>query len=194
MRVTSRLIFDKVFLDLDDTLNRFTLPALCRVGCPIDPHDYGHFPHPGSYDIVAAANTLRAAPLTKSEFWDSLPREFWATLPKSDEFEFLLEFAERLVGREQVCILTSPTIDPLCLAGKLDWLHRNMPREYHRQFLIGPRKHFCAHPRHLLIDDSDANVESFRLHGGQAVLLPRPWNSLHSVPTMPFLANALATL
>ena len=52
------------------------------------------------------------------------------------------------------------------------------------------RKHFCARPDALLIDDSDHNVEAFLAHGGQAILVPRPWNPLHCMPTLTFLDDA----
>lgn len=37
-------------------------------------------------------------------------------------------------------------------------------------------KAMFAGPRKVLIDDSRSNVEAFSLAGGQAVLVPRPWN------------------
>jgi hypothetical protein len=39
----------------------------------------------------------------------------------------------------------------------------------------------------LLIDDSLANAEAFQAHGGQALLVPRPWNPLHRVDTRSYL-------
>ena len=77
--------------------------------------------------------------------------------------------------------MTSPTIDPDCLAGKLEWIHEFTPRWMHRQYLVGPRKQFCAHREALLIDDADKNVNTFREWGGQALLVPRPWNSMHAL-------------
>ena len=175
----------KILLDVDDTLNRFSDTALSYFcGREINIED---FPHPGSYDLVSAAATLSKQPgLTKQEFWDYFPRDFWASLPKSDEFDMILEFAESH-GRENVCIVTAPTIDPLCLAGKLDWIHSNLPDWLHRQFLMGPRKHFCARPDAVLVDDADKNVTAFRAHGGNAILVPRPWNSNHDFVTSEFL-------
>ena len=40
-------------------------------------------------------------------------------------------------------------------------------------------KKFIAGPGRWLIDDKDANVEAFRAAGGQAITVPRPWNSEH---------------
>jgi len=108
-------------------------------------------------------------------------RKDWTSFPKSDEFQWLLDSCEALVGRENICILTTPILDPGCAAGKMEWIYNHCPKWLHRQYLIGPPKHFCAQPDALLIDDSDRNVKLFQAHGGQAILVPRPWNSLHGV-------------
>jgi hypothetical protein len=74
-------------------------------------------------------------------------------------------------------LLTSPTIDPLCLAGKLYWIKQNLPTVYHRQYAITPRKFVCAQPGHLLIDDNEENCKVWLKNGGQVKMIPRPWNS-----------------
>ena len=173
------MIPTRIFLDLDDVLNRFTMSALRHVGCPVDEYRYTDFKPEWGWDIVQAANALHPRRRFEDwEFWQSIGRGFWANVPQSNEFS-LLFLCEQFVGTENVCILSSPTLDPDCLAGKLEWIQETMPSRFHRQFLFGPRKHFCARPDALLIDDRDKNVEDFRAHGGQAILMPRPWNSLH---------------
>jgi hypothetical protein len=177
-----------ILLDLDDTLNKFTITALSTFcGRTITEADY---PNKGSFDICEAASLLMGTEVTKPEFWNSFDRSDWASVPKSDEYDMILEFAERH-GRDNVCILTSPTVDPLCLAGKLDWIHDNLPSWLHRQFLMGPRKHFCAGPDRLLIDDADKNVSAFREHGGEAILVPRAWNSNYHLNTRVHLGLSL---
>jgi hypothetical protein len=176
----------RILLDLDDVCNCFTLYALRHVGCPVGNHDYHLYDHHWGWDIVKAANHLHPDPgrhFTQQSFWESIKREHWSRVPGSPEFFPLLSRCISLVGRENVCILSCPTLDPDCLAGKLEWIQEFMPKDMQRQFLIGPRKHFCARPDALLIDDSDANVTAFREHGGQAILMPRPWNSLWGEPT-----------
>ena len=185
----------RILLDIDDVCNRFTMTALHYVGCRIDPMKYDSFPTDCQFDIVCAANTLLGYErFTVSDFWEHIPRKFWANTPVSEEFPYLLGWCESLVGQENICLLTSPTIDPDCLAGKCEWVQRFMPRWLHRQFLVGPCKQFCAHPDALLIDDSDRNVNKFREWGGQALLLPRPWNSLHGVNTLQHLSLIFDTL
>ena len=185
----------RLLLDIDDVCNRCTMHALKWVGCPLDSLDQSQFPAECGYDIVGAANRLMGyEKFTVSTFWNSIPREFWATTPISPEFNWLLGQVEHLVGQENVCLLTSPTIDPDCLAGKLEWIHAFTPKWLHRQFLVGPCKQFCAHPDALLVDDSDKNVNAFRKWGGKALLVPRPWNTLHEKETLPYLQEQFAEL
>lgn len=171
----------RIFLDLDDVLNCFTMSALRHVGCPVGIFDYSRFDPAWGWDIVAAANKLHPSRVfTEAGFWGAIRREFWASVPPSRELSLVFQCAD-YVGAENVCILSSPTLDPDCLAGKLEWIQRFLPKRYQRQYLIGPRKHFCARPDALLIDDRDQNVKDFIACGGQAILMPRPWNSLNAV-------------
>lgn len=170
----------KIFLDLDDVLNRFTMYALAHVGCPVDPMSEKEFNPEWQFNIIAAADALHPyRKFTPKTFWSMFNRGTWAAVPESKEFDFLLNACEKLVGRENVCILTTPVLDPGCAAGKVEWIYDHCPKWLHRQFLIGPVKHLCASPDALLIDDGDHNIEAFRIGGGQALLVPRPWNSLH---------------
>lgn len=166
----------RILLDLDDVLNKFTPYALRHVGCPIN--SYEQFPAHVGFDMVAAANVLLPGRnFIYDTFWKLITRDVWASVPVSDEAELILNMAESMVGRSNVCILTSPTKDPECLAGKLEWIQAHMPSWLHRQYLIGPCKQFCAAPDALLIDDAVHNVVAFESMGGKAMLIPRPWNS-----------------
>lgn len=184
----------RILLDIDDVCNQCTKYALQWVGCPMD---YDRFletyPPEFGYNIVDVANKLLGYKrFDVPSFWNMIPRVFWATCPVSPEYGWLLDQCVNLVGPENVCFLTGPTKDPDCLAGKLEWISRNSPEFMHRQYLIGPRKQFCAHPEALLIDDSDANVEAFRSWGGNALLVPRPWNHFATVNTGYYLKAKFA--
>lgn len=171
----------RIFLDMDDVLNCFTMSALEYVGCG---GDAVYNPRHG-WNIVAAINSLHPSmQFSEAGFWRAIDRKFWATIPKSSECDWLLETCSSLVGRENVCILSAPTLDPDCLAGKMEWIYRFMPIWMHRQFLIGPRKYFCARPDALLIDDRDRNVTDFYIHNGQAITMPRPWNRFHYIESI----------
>ncbi len=182
---------NEIFIDLDDTLNKFTMHALRYVGCFINwKNPLSNYNPAWGFDIIKAANTLHPhRKFTPKQFWESFSRYFWANLPRSDEFDFLLEKSIELVGKDNICILSCPMDDPACVAGKLKWIQEFCPSWMHRQYLLGPEKFRCAKPGALLIDDSDENVEKFFIKGGQTILVPRPWNSRHKEDTMKHLTS-----
>ena len=185
----------RIFLDLDDVLNRFTMPALYHVGCPVNEFTFNDYDPKWGYDIIRAVNALHPGrTFTESEFWNSFNRSFWASLPESEEFEWLVNKAISYVGENNVYILSSPTRDPDCLAGKLEWIQRCMPFALQRSYLLGPSKHLCANSKALLIDDREQNVDDFRAHGGRALLVPRPWNRLHWLSTELYLQEKLKAI
>ncbi len=188
---------DSIYLDLDDVLNDFTREALQHV---TGLSEFTHEPEWG-YDIVLAAGKLctkaqvqpagsisecKIPPsisstfFTQASFWGQIKRDFWANIGVTDWCYELIDICASAVGKENVCILTSPTLDPDCVAGKMEWIQKEMPTWLHRQFLIGPCKQFCARPGSLLIDDCEENVRKFRERGGLAWEFPRPWNSQRS--------------
>lgn len=167
------MIPKRIFLDLDDVLNEFTMTTLKSLGC-CD----GLYKPEWGWDIVKAANAMHPhVTFTTQTFWNSINRNHWATLPKSDICDWLINLCVLLVGHANVHILTAPTADPDCLAGKLEWIHANLPKWIHSQYIMSSQKHLCASPDALLIDDRDKNVLDFKSAGGQAVLVPRPWNN-----------------
>lgn len=180
----------EIFIDLDDVLNQFTMEALAEVGCYINQEDpLSNYDPAWGFDIIKAANALHPhREFTADQFWRSLTRFFWASLPRSDEFDFLLGRSIELVGRGNITILSCPTDDPVCAAGKLDWIQNHCPKWLHRQYLLGPEKFRCAKPGALLIDDSNDNVDKFYAKGGRSILVPRPWNRRYDTKTMGHLA------
>lgn len=115
--------------------------------------------------------------LTEEEFWEPLGFEFWSSLkPTSDGMELVAEL-ERLAGTENIAVLSSPCLTRGCADGKLAWLESHLP-QFSRRYLLGPAKQFAAGPGKVLVDDYWHNIEGFRKAGGEAVLVPRKWNSL----------------
>jgi len=175
------MVIERILLDLDDVCNLLTMTCLKHVGCDVSPYNDSIYPVETGFNITAACNILH--PTKKDwgeiEFWNSIPRNLWATAPLSSECYRIIELCVDYVGVENIFIATSPTKDPDCLAGKLEWIQTYLPGYLHRQYLITPRKWLCADRKTLLIDDSDDNVKSFREHGGKAILVPRPWNVMH---------------
>lgn len=103
---------------------------------------------------------------------------FWVNLKKTPDANDILDACEKVVGAENVCIMTSPPRNPNAVAAKAEWIANHLP-DYKRRFAVTPAKHLFAHPGAILVDDSDANINKFVTRGGYAVLVPRLWNSLH---------------
>jgi 5'(3')-deoxyribonucleotidase len=169
----------RVFLDLDDVLNTFTMYALHRMKCGCSSVDYSEYPIGLGWDIAGAANAMLGEKKYKSreDFFNALPPSVWRLVPRSPEFGYLLHRSIKLVGQDNVFILTKPTEDPACAAGKVAWIQGGCPAWLHNQYLIGLPKHVCAQPGALLIDDNMENVYEFRSAGGEAIVFPRPWNT-----------------
>ena len=168
----------KVLLDIDGCMNHFIIEAMEKFGYPVN---YDEYEPACGWDMLKCMQKKYGVKVTPAEFWGSVKREWWSESKTSDECFDIIARAEQLVGRENVCLLTAPTLDPECVAGKIEWIQSRMPKWLQRQFLIGPRKHFCAREDHLLVDDADHNCIEFRQHGGQTILVPRPWNTNHDL-------------
>ncbi len=114
--------------------------------------------------------------LTEGDFWAGIDRDFvfWETLRPTAEYQDIMEAVEKRFG-DNVYLLTSPSLNPACLAGKARWIKSYLPA-YYRKFFMGTAKHALAGPGRFLIDDYDKNVDDWRAAGGRALLLPRPWN------------------
>jgi hypothetical protein len=180
------MAINSVFIDIDDTLNSFTMRCLRYFGCNVGDFDFDRFPHEYQFDIVAACNHLLGTSYNIPEFWNAVPRRLWYTCPKSQEFDLIMAWAQNFVPKDNIYLLTAPTKDPECLAGKLDWIVDNMPTWIHRQYFVTPRKFMLAAPGRLFIDDSDHNINKWNdpgtdQKGGIGVLVPRPWNHMHAV-------------
>jgi len=186
-------VIQNILLDIDGVCNRFQHYVFNCLGLPYP--DDSWYPTECGWDIVAAANKIAGYErFTATSFWNSITREMWANIPPSVEFSQICTWAVDSVGREHIHFLSSPTINPDSVAGKLEWIRQFAPDWMQRQFLIGPSKHLCATPQTLLIDDSDKNVETFRKCGGHAMLVPRPWNSLHGLNVIDHLSTAFYLL
>lgn len=172
----------RIILDIDDVLNSMTLFIMKQVfQCKVDVYDYDKFPAEVGYDIIAAVATLRDEdPIPVTEFWEMVPRGIWAGAPKSYECDWLIDKAADLVGQKEVFLATTPTKCAEAHAGKIDWINQFLPDWIHRQYFITPRKWLLGKPGVVLIDDHAENCALFEEEGGEAILLPRPWNPLHN--------------
>lgn len=161
-----------IFLDMDGVITDFMSAALRRHGREYDPATYPA----GEWEIAKFLGCSETA------FWKPLEGfDFWANLEPYPWFQRLLAGLERY---GDVVLATSPSHDHMSPAGKVAWIQKHISTRF-RSFLIGPQKYHMAKPGALLIDDSDKNVEKFVAHGGDAIIFPQRWNSLHAVSEDP---------
>jgi len=183
----------KIFVDLDGVITDFVMPAMAFHEAEIEGEQF--YPIGFGWDVLGATNLVRQnrglEAISATTFWDGLGYEFWRSLrcyPLAPQFLQVLES----VG--DVYFATSPTLSSECVAGKFDWIKSNF-RHMIRKFFIGADKSVFAGPGAILIDDRDKNVDEFREAGGQAFLIPRPWNRAGhcQLPRHPY-DNVVSTL
>ncbi len=105
--------------------------------------------------------------------------EFWEWIPKTPDADDFIQRAEREVGRENVYFLTASIMSAAAYGGRARWVKEHYP-QYFPRLIISPEKHWLAAPGRLLVDDCDDNVNAWRASGGDAILVPRPWNSKYA--------------
>lgn len=133
--------------------------------------------------------------LSDDQVYDGMTAEWWANMPWTKDGKAILEVVAAHFRAEDVCICTSNGVmdEAASAAGKVAWIHREMP-QYKDRYFIGRQKHFMARPDALLIDDNHHNVDAFTAAGGHAFLLPRRWNRhYHNQDPAAALRDYLAT-
>jgi hypothetical protein len=160
---------------MDNVCNTFNPYLLWWFGVSDSQTDF-NTPASQSYDVIGTTNAVLGTHYNIRAFWNAVPRSLWRDVPESEEYRWLLRTCQKFVSREELYFATSPTKDPDCLAGKLEWIQAHAPAWMHRQYFITPRKHKLGHRRELLIDDVEEHCRLFRKRGGKAILMPRPWN------------------
>jgi len=105
--------------------------------------------------------------------------DFWANLEWTPDGHDILRLVTSVFKPEQIYLLTTPMPNPESYTGKALWVQKYLP-EYSKRLIVTPvPKSEFAHRDILLIDDRDENIEGFVKAGGNAILVPRPWNELH---------------
>lgn len=172
----------RIYLDLDDVLNTL-VPSLFANSAGVD-MPYSEYPRRHGWDVRSAINEAceraHGFAYDRGRFWRTLSREFWASIPKTPECDWLLATAAHHVGRGGVFILTK-AVGSTSLAGKQDWVQRNLPEWMHDRMITCAHKDCCAAYDSLLIDDNQDNIQAFIARGGHAIMRPRPWNDLHDL-------------
>ena len=124
----------------------------------------------GPVDLAEVANQLLGGEyFTRPSFWAWFNRQDWAGVPESPQFPWILEQCERLVGRENILIATSPTKDG-CLCGGQGGLDSHpLPRVDAPQLCdYAPQVVLWSRSASSLVDDNQDNCRLFRKCGGRA--------------------------
>jgi 5'(3')-deoxyribonucleotidase len=159
------------FIDIDGVLANFVEGVFDLYGIP---QNYVHQLR-GNYDIISFLS------VSVDSFWEKINRKstFWEMLNLTDEAERIVELAEKYTHKRNVFLLSSPAVHPNCYNGKAAWVKEHFP-DYMTRLILTGHKYLLAAPDRLLIDDSDRKLAKFQEHGGQTILIPRPWNSKHT--------------
>jgi 5'(3')-deoxyribonucleotidase len=171
----------QVFLDVDGVLADLVkgIAAYFKI-----PNPYDNPANLGNYHLDKILG------MDADSFWGPLGYDFWENLDFMDDAHAILFRVFHHVTDKQVTLLTSPISTPGCAEGKLSWVRKKLPK-FHRRTLVGSNKEAIAAPGKLLIDDYDRNVDAWIEAGGPAIQVPRPWNRLHNIPTLDYVANEL---
>lgn len=161
----------KLFLDMDGVIVNF-------LGGASKAHN-----RPLPYDIEENRGIWETETLwgiSAEDFWAPInaDRNFWANLEKTPEADEIMKLCTEAVGIANVAILTSPDRSANCFAGKIEWMFRHYP-QLEGRMIFSRAKNFMSSPQRILVDDKDANCNEFRKEGGNAILIPRLWNSAH---------------
>ena len=166
--------FEVVFLDMDGVLADFvgaTIRLFERdVEAVLDRWPVG---------VYEAEKVLG---ISSKTMWDAILAKgsgFWSDLEEYPWTRRLYALCRRRC--DEVVFLSSPSRDPCCLDGKLQWLQRFTGDAAMRNFAFTPQKHLLASPRRLLIDDASFNCAAFGRAGGEAIKFPQPWNGNRNV-------------
>ena len=166
----------KILLDMDGVLCAYYEAVMRALAA-----DYlTPAPWPYPKRAVNVWNWFSLWGVKESDVAPMMNRRFYASLDWTADGREILTECERMVGADNVYLLTSPWDTDGCIEGKRDWVRLHAPA-YLRRMMIGSPKELCSRPDHVLIDDSETNCRKFAAapKGGTAVLVPRPWNVRH---------------
>lgn len=160
----------RIYLDMDGVLCDFYGAAMQQFDRPANEY---FTPFPQDWDF------WKHLGITSEQLWDRCRGEhFWRDLEWCAGGKDILYECEAAFGRDNIWIATKPQPEEGCYAGKFSWIKKHMPAYINRVIMI-QEKHLLSSSDSLLIDDNENHVASFTRHGGAAILVPSPWNSLH---------------
>ncbi len=160
---------DRVYIDIDGVLADFQGGVLNAFGVPHSRPEPGK----GLDDYLG---------LSDGEVWEKIKEKgaaFWLQLQLLPDALDILNCLLAHFTNDQLYLVSCYTDDVNCLVGKASWVKMLFPAMFSRLRFVTDKAELAG-PGRLLIDDAANVAERFRAHGGEAILLPRPWNALHA--------------
>lgn len=160
-----------IYLDLDGVCTNFVEACIGANG-----FDSQKVIETWKKDFRGEFRAFKVLGISNSDFWKSIEKvgeEFWSEMEAYDYFNDLYY---KLSEKGQVYFLSSPSMSPSSLSGKLKWLQKFFGRSF-QDYVITPNKELLAHKNAILIDDYPRNIEKFIQAGGNAILFPQYWNT-----------------
>lgn len=157
-----------IFLDIDGVLADFFSGSVCMLG--LDPQELLKKLPAGCW------NYNRFIGIPDSDFYGQIDKagaSFWINLPIFPDAKKLYDICR--IGAKTI-FLSHPQPEPSSAAGKVEWIQRFVGSKLFSDFILTKHKRYFAKPNHLLIDDSDDNIDMFQKYGGSTILYPRKWN------------------
>jgi hypothetical protein len=161
----------RIFLDIDGVLANWVM-GVCQLYRLHISDAYDRWPD-GEYDIC------RALGWDTDDMWRRIHDQGAAFWERLEPYSWKRELVDMCESYAPVTLLSSPSRDPSCCAGKHAWIRKHLP-DYERRFLLGADKAACARPGAVLIDDSDHNCKAFFEQDGGAITFPRHWNIMRA--------------
>lgn len=170
----------RVYLDIDGVLVSFLGSLHKSLGVPYSYEDYPY--ERGKWNMLTDIKGFSGVPTTFEQCNDCCTDVFWRNLEwMHDGRDILTTVVKKFTYANEVHLLTTPMPNFGSWTGKAQWVNKHIPVFNERLIISTASKSLLAGPDTLLIDDRDKNVEEFIAAGGQACLVPRPWNKSHSM-------------
>jgi len=159
-----------IYLDLDGVCTNFIKSAIYANNL-----NYEKTVEKWKSEYIGVFEACKVFGISNKIFWENIEKNgesFWADMETYSWFDNLYN-SLKSVG--EVFFLTSPSLSPYSLSGKLKWMQKKLGKNF-KNYIITPNKHLLASKNSYLIDDYPKNIEKFNNAGGNGILFPQYWN------------------
>lgn len=162
----------RILLDMDEVLCDFVGGACRAWGLTVE--EVRQHWQVGQWDIVQPLNRILG--IGTEDFWQRIDQthNFWLYLEPLPWMGQVLELVRTVT--DDWAIVTSPSRNPLCCAGKMQWLQRHLGSTF-RRFVFTGHKEYLVGPNTVLVDDREATVRKFIEAGSDGIVFPAHHNS-----------------